>query len=125
MKKINESLVPQVSTFWYIDGEFYGDEIPYNEGEEFGHFIQSPEDHIDLWDDFKLFVPEFQDKEYDYYPRGRVMMDTMIKKFVVCCDGCLQTPEIKSDIIYHFNLPRNGSVIWKTDDHYTCHSCRK
>lgn len=124
MKRVvSESYDPLVSTFWYIDGEFYGDEVPYYEGELYGDYIQSSEDHIDLWDFYQRLVPEFVNKEYNYYPRGRVMMNTKIKKFIVCCDKCLQTPEIKSEIIAHFNLPSNGSVIWDTDTHYTCHWC--
>ena len=123
LRKLNESSSPMVATFWYIDGEFYGDEIPWREGDEWGYFIQSPEDHIDLWSDYRMLVPEFKNLDYTYYPRGRVMLNTKIKKYVVCCDKCLQTDEIKSKIISHFNLPRNGSVIWDTDSHYVCHNC--
>lgn len=112
-----------VSTFWYIDGEFLGDEVPYKDGEQYGYFIQSPEDHINLWRPYAMFSPKYRGKSYTYYPRGRVMMNTKIKKFVVCCDKCLHTDEIKKEILSHFNLPRDGSVIWDTDDHYKCHQC--
>ena len=122
IKVLKESRAPMVSTFWYIDGAFYGDEIPWRDGDQYGYFIQSPEDHINLWRDYQRIVPEFKKVDYTYYPRGRVMMNTKIKKYVVCCDKCLLTDEIKKEIISHFNLPRDA-VVWDTDEHYTCHQC--
>ena len=125
IKKLNESQAPQVSTFWYVDGAFYGDELSWRDGEQYGYFIQSPEDHINLWSDYQQFVPEFKGVDYTYYPRGRVMLNTKIKKYIVCCDKCLLTDSIKKEILSHFNLPKDGSVIWDTDEHYTCHQCSK
>lgn len=117
--KILESSVPQISTFWYYNGTFIGDDIPYREAELYGDFLQNPNDHIDLWDSFKIILKS--DKEYDYYPRGRVMMNTKIKKFIVVCDKCLLTNELKKEILYNFNLPK--STIFETDEHYKCKDC--
>lgn len=121
VKVVNESRVPMVATFWYIDGELWGDEISYRDGDLYGYFIQAPSDHIDFWDTLKILLNK--NVEYDYYPRGRVMMNTKIKKFVVVGDPCLMTDSIKEKIIDYYNLPK--STIFDTDEHYTCHNCRK
>lgn len=127
MKRVAAELnEPELAVFWYISevGIFIGDRGNISKGVYFGDFCQLDCDHFDRWETWKkaYHLPE---SEYDYYPRGRIMFNSKIHKYVVVCDLCISNSEtIKRLLCYEYGLDKN-KVVWVTDEHYDCNTCRK
>lgn len=78
-------------------------------------FFDTPFDHWEKWPLMQKAFPELADLEYDNIPRGRVTLYQGRFKIVVGPDN--KSPQVLSQIMKIFNLPRNqtDSVI---DEHY-------
>ena len=63
----------------------------------------------------------FKSHSYDYYPRGRVVIDIQSNKISLFADRCLDTTTIKQ-IIKNFEI-LSDQVQVRSDEHYQCHSC--
>lgn len=108
-----------LSTFWYVDGDFIGDEAEISDTSkivEYGDFIQVDRDHYSIWNKVKHSHPSTRNKEYDEIPRGRVLFNTKTQRFQV-----VTSPEMienhKEEIIKWFNLPPNKTDFVE-DEHY-------
>ena len=124
MKRVIASSVPQVAVFWYIPelNKFIGDQDDWENAVYFGDFGQVDSDHFDRWESYRKEY-KLPDVEYDYYPRGRVMFNSRIHKYVVVCDACIASdPELRNELCSAYNLP-SEKVVWDTDEHYTCFQC--
>ena len=55
--------------------------------------------------------------EYDEWPRGRIVYETMSQRFVICADRRLQAPDTIDAIKTAFGLGE-ATVIVKSDLHY-------
>ena len=126
MKRIVAGLrAPELAVFWYIPetDTFIGDRGDVSEGIYFGDFCQLDYDHFDRWDRWRdaYHLPKV---EYDHYPRGRIMFNSRIHKYVVVCDNCIADKEkVKRSLCYEYGLDKN-KVVWQTDEHYDCNMCR-
>ena len=115
MKKVIEASINSklLAVFWYIDGQFVGAEGTLKDGILYGDYLQLDDDHFEIWDKFN------SDKsiEYDYYPRGRIMFNTKIHKFVVVGDcKIVNSYKVKKMLLQYYGLPE--STIFEYDEHY-------
>ena len=119
------SAEPELAVFWYVPDRdlFIGDRGALSDGVYFGDFGQLNYDHFDRWETWKNEY-RLPDVEYDYYPRGRVMFNAKIHKYVVICDPCIANDvDLRKSLCYEYGLdPRK--VVWDTDEHYECNKCR-
>lgn len=118
----NDSLLnPQEGIFWLVDGTFYAFTEPVN------NFMFCTLSHKDEW-----FM---RDVQFDYYPRGRVMVNPspIHKNLIFDCfiylDDCINNDEIINVVKHTFHLDRCnikyiGSKGAVTEDHYQCHKCK-
>lgn len=65
----------------------------------------------------------FKSHAYDYYPRGRVVLDIQINKFSLFIDRCIRTSSLH-EIVDIFGLSSERIQI-RYDEHYQCHACNK
>lgn len=119
MKKVitSSSNSKLLSVFWYIDGEFIGidDTLNGNGVVTYGDNLQLDLDHFEIWD--KISKEIGSDKEYDYYPRGRILFNTKRHKFLVIGDKKItEDPEVKSKLLEHYGLP--SFTEFESDEHY-------
>lgn len=134
-KKMNESIsTPMEGFFWIIDGEIIGfAQNVYKYGNE----VKQSKTHKETWNSLK---PVGWDVEFDYYPRGRVMVDPNYDKnglfthysALVFLDPCISNE--KEKVIDYYNLEqieRKHNIFWMGNlldrsgiDHYSCHNCR-
>ena len=138
---IKESLVyPYEGFFWIIDNKIIGitAEVPrYNYD-----FALNGKTHKNTWELFsKDYLVDGKEVEWDYFPRGRVMVDPnygLDDKFVdyscmIFLDKCINNAECKSLIEDYYNLqlpsiPHINYMMLSERagiDHYQCHNCKK
>lgn len=65
----------------------------------------------------------FKSHAYDYYPRGRVVLDIQSNKYSLFIDRCIRTSSVH-EIVDMFGLSSEQIQI-RYDEHYQCHSCNK
>lgn len=117
INKTQESFSPKLSCFWIINNELYGDEIKLKDGEQSGDFIIDKSLHFYLWDSIKELNNNFLNKDYEYYPRGRVRFNTKINQFEVFADRKIVNSKIAKDLILNeLDLPI--TTIFKEEEHY-------
>lgn len=105
-----------LAVFWYIEGKFYGpcDTLDSEGVENYGGVLQLPVDHFSVWREYN---PKSADLEYDAFPRGRVMYNTKIRKFVVITSEALsKDPEFQTAVRREYGLPI--TTIFDSDEHY-------
>lgn len=138
MKVLKESAsdIPSEGYFWYINNQIVGIavEVPkYNY-----EYQLDGKTHQKTWNSIKQDYPQNSEEvSWDYYPRGRVMVDPEYDKsgnFIgyttqVFADVCLNTEEVKDKIIDYYNLYKTD-ILWFINkkysmmNHYTCNQCR-
>lgn len=117
---------PCEGIFWLIDNKLisYMDPVGFN----------TTLDHKRVWQTIRS---QYGDVEFDYYPRGRVMVNkledylgTLIGyKAYIYIDDCINEPEIVDTIKHQFTLNKCqivyiGSDGGVTSNHYRCNSCK-
>jgi hypothetical protein len=96
--------------------------------------------HTEAWKFIKnIYKVNNQLVDYNYYPRGRVMVNPMKDingKFThydvyIYIDDCINNADIVEEVMYEFrlnkpncNLKYVGADGGITSTHYTCHNCR-
>lgn len=135
MNLLESLYLPQEGFFWIIDDEVlgYSEEVP-----RYNYEYKQSKTHEQLWDKIK---PQGNDNSFDYYPRGRVMVDPEYDKdgkfkyftSMIFLDPCLDSQVYKDKIIDYYNLdiPSMYHINWMGNlkgragiNHYTCHNCR-
>jgi len=123
MDKLTEGQKPYLSVFWYIDGVFHGsdDDLKGNSVENYGDYLNIGEDHYNIWPSYMVLLNT--DVDYDFYPRGRIVFNTKIRKFKVVADPCIiDSKDIRDALLENYNLPI--TTIFEKDEHYSCSNCR-
>ena len=126
-RHIKESIgKPCEGIFWVIGNKMiaYTDPVGFNTDLE----------HVKMWKEIKH---SYGDVPFDYYPRGRVMVndvrnsDGTLKKYkaFIYIDDCINNAEIIDGIKYYFSLndcdvAYIGSDGGVTSNHYKCHNCK-
>ena len=133
-----ESLyTPYEGIFWVI-GDTY---ILYMEQVDSTGSFSTTLEHVKVWEQLKWkYRAEYSEvAEYDYFPRGRISINPIYKnnKFShyevsVFIDNCINNEDTLDIIFHEFNLNQLNCIIKYigseggiTDNHYTCHNCRK
>ncbi len=104
-----------VGSFWFMQepGEepwIVDDRVFIPTGETDGQHILCHEDHVTCWrtiEALKAAAPLLHYLEGygpDDWPRGRVVFNTMTKKFEVYLDKQLQTPQFEKQVLTRFHL---------------------
>ena len=101
-----------VGPFFYIDNKIIGHTKMMKDYDNKERFYNDPISHFDFFSSLGI------DGDYGNYPRGRVIYDSGLKKFIVYMDKSLMKEDIKNLVIVAFLLV-NESVIFKKDSHYT------
>lgn len=107
-----------LAVFWYTGKGFVGPEdvIDGRYVIQYGDYLQLDKDHFNVWDRYKRYTDR-PDVEYDYFPRGRILFNAAIHKFVVVTDEKIcSNDRIKHELIDWYNLP--STTIFKSDEHY-------
>lgn len=117
---------PCEGIFWYIGNKLitYMDPVSFNTTLE----------HKDIWQGIRQL---YGDRQYDYYPRGRVMVNPVVDdngvtvkyKAFIYIDNCINNEEIIDTVKYQFNIGDCeivyiGSDGGVTSNHYKCHNCK-
>ncbi|MCK5681239.1 hypothetical protein KAI46_10570 [bacterium] len=115
----------KIGIFWVFKNRVIGKVCELEDGQEnVPGLIDSPDSHIELWEQDPGFVipfPELKGSEYQNVPRGRVIYSIKTKKVTVYMDKVLHTNGTREIISVFFQLV-GTDVAWKTDDHYTTQS---
>lgn len=107
-----------LAVFWYIDGEFYGyeDTLRGDSVEQFGDYLQLDLDHFQEWPLIKNLY-DLPGKEYDEYPRGRILFNTKLHKFTVIGSAAIvKDADVQQKVKDYYGLP--SSTIFEWDEHY-------
>lgn len=115
--KLLESYSPRLSCFWIINGELYGDEIKLKDAEANGDFLVTNSLHFLMWPSIKNLNDDFKDKDYDYYPRGRVRFNIKIQQAEVIADEKIASNDAIRDLIRD-ELGLLPTTIFSVDEHY-------
>ena len=101
--------------FWVIDGELYA--FPFVETSEYGVAKSgNTYNHKKLWEYVK---PQRCNKPFDYYPRGRVEINSKGKP-VVYMNPNIDESYI-SDIRTQFGLRTEPAIRYDYSNHYKCY----
>lgn len=131
---------PYEGYFWIIDGNVIGaaTEVPHYNYD----YNLNGKTHKNTWDKFQDdYLVNGKPVEWDYFPRGRVMVDPnydLENKFtdyscMVFLDKCINNAECKQLIVdyYNLNVPTLPHITWTMlgeragIDHYQCHNCKQ
>lgn len=105
-----------VGLFFYVNGSLLMQTCSLKKAEKYGDFLVYPYSHDEIWT--KLHQKK-HGKEYDYYPRGRIVYYEPERVFWIYRDSCIP------DIVMKDLTGIIGNVIYKTDEHYVCHRCNR
>ena len=130
-----------IGIFWYIDDRDVVEYARFSLGDELAKptnasspFISPAISHPMMWDESKVkFGP---DKEYTYYPRGRVNYNVTKRIFEIDMDSCLHhNVKFLADLYGIFQLDSQQVLIvppketnrhsanYGKEGHYRCHMC--
>lgn len=105
-----------VGIFFLVNGEFLFHGCKVEAAEKYGDFRVCDKSHFEIWDEFYF---QKCHKDYDYFPRGRVVYDMPTESFIIYKDNCIGDEEMKVFLENYEDV--NYRV--ETDEHYQCHMC--
>lgn len=107
-----------LAVFWYIDGEFFGieDTLQGDSVIQYGDYLQLDADHFAEWP-FLRSVYNLPEVDYTYYPRGRILFNIKIHKFIVVgSKEIVEDLQVQRKLLDYYGLP--SSTIFEGDEHY-------
>ena len=111
----------KIGCFWVYKNKVIGKARTLNEGVDVGGRIDSPDDHVTLWENDSAFIKpnELAGVEYQTVPRGRVVWFKKEKTAVVYMDRkLLDSSAVRKKVATFFGLAADEAE-WKADLHYT------
>ena len=122
-----------VGIFWGIPGPNYSwivliDASSLVEAEPYGDFLTHPRGHYEVWNDWqqRRAAPSavqsvFQEiagrREYEDFPRGRIVYQIKTDRFILYADRRLQQKHTIANIADKFGLAP-GTFVVRSDAHY-------
>lgn len=112
-----------VGIFFLVNDSIIADKGSYEDATKSEFFVEHGE-HYNFW---LNLIPStksefaFKSHAYDYYPRGRVVLDIQSNKIRLFIDRCIGTSSMH-EIVDMFGLSSEQIHI-RYDEHYQCHSC--
>jgi len=113
--------MPQLGIFWVCNGQVFGRARPLAEGcERWPGLLDSPDDHIAVWEDrtLKKAHPDLASLDYTEVPRGRVIFSIKDNRAIIYLDEVLSSAAVRKRIRVFFGL-HSTPVTWEGDPHYT------
>jgi len=118
---------PAVGIFWRVNGVLVIDRSTVDDAERYGDCITHAAGHYERWQEWqalgmaRLVAVGYPDRigwtEYDQWPRGRIVFETLTRRFVLYADRRLQKPALIDALKTAFGL--NGAkVMVRSDPHY-------
>ena len=118
---------PAVGIFWRVDGVLVIDRSTLDNAEPYGDCITHAAGHYERWEEWRAltgarrasagFPDCIASTEYDQWPRGRIVFETPLRRFVLYADRRLQQPAIIEALKIAFGLS-GAEVIVRSDSHY-------
>ena len=123
---------PSVGVFWFVADAAGATRLlalgrAFAAAEPYGDCLTFPDGHAEVWEawrrrDLPLPAPVprsiFAGTEYDDWPRGRVVYERPVRRFVVYADRQLLTAPRLARVRAAFALPAEGTVA-RGDPHYS------
>lgn len=107
-----------VGIFWYVDGKVIGIPELLSSLDRSGRYVNTEKLHMDEWHDIAARLGLDTHLPYTYYPRGRVMFDSMMNQFIVVGNKAMLADKgIQKKIRDFFGLPKNTIFDLKFEDH--------
>ena len=116
--KIAASSNSGLLSVWWYDGEsFIGPEdlLDSDSVTAYGRYLQLPYDHYTVW---SQEYESTYNEEYDYFPRGRIVFDSLLHKYKVIGDAKIVEDEyMQQKLCKHYGLSQM-LTIFEADEHY-------
>ena len=119
--------VPSVGIFWRVGETLVIDRSTLDEAEPYGDCTTHAAGHYERWQEWQAlgasrlvsrgYPALIASTEYDDWPRGRIVYETLVKRFVLYADRRLQTPAVIKALKEAFDLT-GCSVMVMSDLHY-------
>jgi hypothetical protein len=116
-----------VGIFWRVAGVLLVDRSTLDEAETYGDCITHAAGHYERWEEWRalggarLVSMGYPERivltEYDDWPRGCIVYETLARRFVIYADRRLQAPDTINAITVALGLG-GAEVIVKSDLHY-------
>jgi hypothetical protein len=124
-------IAPSVGIFWGVSEvgrtALVVDATPLSAAEPYGDFLTHPRGHYEMWEAWRPLgpaglarrglPPAIAFREYEEFPRGRIVFQTRERLFVIYADRRLQTPAMVARIIATFGLDGERTAV-RFDAHY-------
>ena len=118
---------PAVGIFWCVDGIVVIDRSTLKTAEPYGDCLTHAAGHYERWLEWQLlgaprlralgFPEAIATTEYDDWPRGRIVYEVVLRRFVLYADRRLQKPVIIAALKGAFGLG-DAEVVVRSDPHY-------
>ena len=118
---------PTVGIFWRVGDVLVVDRSTLDEAEPYGDCITHAAGHFERWEEWqasgsarlvsKGYPAAIASTEYDEWPRGRVIYETLTRRFVIYADRRLQSREVVDALKQAFGLGAADTVV-RSDSHY-------
>ena len=97
--------MPQLGIFWVYLGQVFGRARALADGDESRPgLLDSPDDHVSLWENAELRKPARLHSEYFDVPRGRVVFSTEEHRAIIYLDASLSGTAVRKRILSFFDL---------------------
>jgi hypothetical protein len=120
-------VVPSVGIFWRVGRALVIDRSTLADGEPYGDCITHATGHYERWQEWQAlggtrlvargYPLVIASTEYDEWPRGRVVYETLPSRFILYADRRLQHPKTIDAIKKAFGLGDVETVV-RSDSHY-------
>jgi hypothetical protein len=115
--------MPRVGIFWNVSGRILIDSTAVGDAEDYGDFKTHGRSHEEYWDELVRLGAVSDCDDYEEYPRGRMVYNTITRQFTLYADRCiLVSKALVKQIMRELNLPVEETII-STDCHYRCFGC--
>jgi hypothetical protein len=122
MSDRNEEPKPQVGILWLWEGRLILHAMPLTKAERWGRYLNAI-GHERHWERLQIAGEVPGDIEYTEPPRGRVVYDTISRKYFLYADICIRSrSELITGIIQRLGLLAE-TVDISGDEHYRCADC--
>lgn len=106
-----------VGLFFVVNGKLLLHKCDLDLAEANKDFANYPKSHMDIWD--KFYYSKYK-KDFDYFPRGRIVYRKADCTYIIYKDACIdnEIDPILTDL-------KDKNVIVELDEHYQCYNCNE